>query len=246
MSEHNRQKNNVSGNYVLTGGNSGIGRAVAAMLVAEGCQVLLCGRRTARNEAAAREMNQAGPGKAVAMTADVSIEADCRKLIQRAVEEFGRLDGLVNNAGVGGRAAIVDIDTAELERVLKINLYGAVWCAREAFRAMRDNEPGANGLRGVILNVASVLGLDAWAGTGPYAMSKHAMVGLTRALADEGSEPRIRAAAICPALVATELTGASGEEVIQPEDIAETVRWLLRLGPAAWPVEVAVPRRGAE
>ena len=232
---------------VVTGGNSGIGEAVVKRLVARGMTAVVAGRRQAENERVAREASGAGPGRAFPYQADVSREEDCLELVAHAFSAHGRLDVLVNNAGIGGMGPLTETDTAFFDRVLKTNLYSAYWCSREAYRRMREQAPVAGrGTRGAILNVASVCGLDAWAGTGVYSASKHGMVGLTRAMADEGAEDGIRVAAICPALVATPMTGVSGPDYITPDDVASSVTYLLDLGPAAWPRELAIPRRGAD
>ena len=99
--------------------------------------------------------------------------------------------------------------------------------------------------RGIIINVSSLAGKQAWSGTGTYSASKFGVQGLTQSLANEGKADRIKAVAICPAMVATPMTGVSGPDYLQPEDIAETVLYLLRLSPAAWPMEVVLERRNA-
>lgn len=242
MSE-TRQDNPVA---IVTGGNSGIGEAIARMLGRRGYRVVVAGRRAEENERVAREITAAGPGSAVGRETDVSREADCLDLINRTVETEGSLDLLVNNAGVGGMGAIEETESEAFERVMRTNLFSAYWCSREAFRWMHARDPGAGGLRGAIVNIASVCGVDAWSGTAMYAASKHGLVGLTRALADEGAEAAIRIAAICPAMVATPMTEVSGPDYIQPEDIAATVAYLLDLSAAAWPREVVIPRRGSD
>jgi len=232
---------------VVTGGNSGIGEAISKFLAKRNFTVVVAGRRSEENERVVDEIASAGGPSAQAKNADVSREADCQKLIGDCLSDHGRLDLLVNNAGIGGKGPLVETSTEDFDQVMKTNLYGPYWCAREAFRAMQDQDPNSDtGLRGGILNISSVCGLDAWAGVGMYAASKHGLVGLTRSLAEEGGEAGIRVAAICPAMVATPMTGVSGEEYISPEDIATTVGYLLDLGPAAWPREIAIPRRSAE
>lgn len=159
--------------------------------------------------------------------------------MQGALAHFGRLDILINNAGIGSQGTVEQTAVEEFDRVMKTNLYGTFWCARAAFRAMQ-----ASG--GAIINISSLAGLDAWWGTGTYSASKFGIAGLTKAMADEGKDRNIRCAAICPALVASPMSGVEGEYYLQPGDVAETVLWLLRLSPAAWPTEVVLPRRGAE
>ncbi len=230
---------------IVTGGNSGIGRAIAEALAAAGVRVMVAGRREEANRKVVGELREKHGVDAEAMTTDVAIESDCVSLIAKTREKFGRLDILVNNAGIGGWGTIVETSTADFDRVLKTNLYGAFWCAREAFRAMSEN-PEEAGIRGAIVNISSIAGKEAWSGTGTYSVSKFGIMALTQTLADEGKALGIRATAVCPALVATPMTNASRSEALLPEDIAETVLYLLRLSPAAWPTEVALPRRGAE
>ncbi len=230
---------------VVTGGNSGIGRAIAEALAAAGVRVMVAGRREEANRRVAGELREKHGVDAEAMTTDVAIESDCVSLIAQTRERYGRLDILINNAGIGGWGSIAETSTEDFDRVLKTNLYGAFWCAREAFRAMSKN-PEKDRIRGSIVNISSIAGKEAWSGTGTYSVSKFGMMALTQSLADEGKSLGIRATAVRPALVVTPMTGASGSEALLPEDIAETVLYLLRLSPAAWPTEIALPRRGAE
>lgn len=232
---------------IVTGGNSGIGEAVVKMLAERNFTVVVAGRRQQENKRVAKEANNIGGGRAVPRATDVSLEEDCVALVRDTAEKHGRLDLLVNNAGVGGKGAIVDTKTEDFDKVMKTNLYSAYWCSREAFRLMleQDTESDSN-VRGSIINTASVCGVDAWAGISMYAASKHGMMGLNRALADEGAEKKIRVAAVCPAMVATPMTGVSGPDYISPEDVASTIGLLLDLSSAAWPTEIVIPRRGAD
>lgn len=243
MNEPSEQEARVA---VVTGGSSGIGEAISKRLARRGFTVVIAARRTEENERVASEINSADSGRAIARQTDVSREEDCLGLIRETLDSLGRIDLLVNNAGMGGMGPIVDSTSEEFDRVMKTNLYSAYWCSREAFRAMlHQDRADETELRGRIINVASVCGVDAWAGTSMYAASKHGMMGLTRALSDEGSEEGIRVAAICPAMVATPMTEVAGPDYISPEDIAATVDYLLGLSTAAWPTEIVIPRRGS-
>lgn len=231
---------------VITGGNSGIGAAIAGSLAQAGASLVIAGRTTGRNEAVADSLHKRHGVKVVPVTADVSREADCKELVKRARDQFGRLDILVNNAGIGGGGRIAETTTEDLERVMRTNLYSAFWCSRAAWPLLEANPPDPQtGLRGSILHVSSLCGVDAWAGVGIYAMSKHGMVALSRALADEGVEPRIRSCAICPALVATPMTGADESDAIAAGDIAAAAMHLLSLSSNAWPREYVINRRSA-
>lgn len=230
---------------LITGGNSGIGKAIAEAFAGLGIHCCVAGRNENANRQTADALQAQHGVRAAALTIDVSVEEDCARAVDETRRLLGGIDILVNNAGIHGGRRIEDSDTDTFDRTLKTNLYGAFWCARQSFRAMREN-PIRNGLRGSIVNISSLAGKEAWDGTGAYSISKFGMMALTQSLADEGKEPGIRATAVCPALVATPMTGASGAEVLQPADIASTACWLLQLGPAAWPTEVVLPRRDAE
>ena len=227
---------------VVTGGNSGIGLATSAALAQAGCNLVVAGRRQTKNQAVANDLAQKFNVQTHAVEADVSREEDCVWLIQEAVAKFGSVHILINNAGIGGGGRLADTTTEDFDRVLKTNLYGTFWCARTAYSQMKRNK---NDPRGVIINVSSLAGKHAWSGTGTYSASKFGIIGLTQALADEGKADHIKAIAICPAMVATPMTGASGPDYLQPEDIAKTVIYLLSLSPAAWPREVVLERRDA-
>ena len=231
---------------VITGGNSGIGKAIAAALAEAGCRLTIAGRRGKMNEEVAEDLRRKTGAAVTPVTADVSKEEDCRRLIDSAVKEMGRIDILVNNAGIGGGGSVESTGTETFDRVMKTNLYGPFWCSREAFPHLRKNPVDkATGLRGSIVNISSLAGKEAWGGQATYSCSKFGVIALTQALADEGREELIRATAICPALVSTPMTGVSGSDYITPEDIAATVTYLLNLSAAAWPTEIVLPRRGA-
>ncbi len=232
---------------LVTGGNSGIGKAIALGLASQGAEVLIGSRRENLNRQAALEINKKTKSRVASVAADVSREEDCEMLISRTVELFGRIDICVNNAGIYTGSTIADLSTEDFDQVLKTNLYGSFWCSRAAFNAMRYNKPDPpDEIRGYIINISSVAGLDSWSGSGAYSISKFGIMALTRALADEGKKALIKVTAICPSTVATPMTGKKGADFIQPEDVAETVLYLMRLSPAAWPVPEVIKRRDAE
>ncbi len=232
-------KNKVA---IVTGGNSGIGFAVATALAGTGSNVVIGARTQRRNLKVAEELGRRFGVKTFAVETNVAREEDCERLVRETAAKFGSVHILVNNAGVGGHELIAKTSTEHFDRILKTNLYGTFWCARAAYRQMQKNEGDP---RGVIINVSSLAGKQAWSGTGSYSASKFGIMGLTQALADEGKADNVKAVAICPAMVATPMTGVSGPEYLQPQDIAETVLCLLRLSPAAWPTEIVLERKGA-
>jgi len=229
---------------IVTGANSGIGKAIATTLAREGANVVIAARHQARNEDLADQLTKSFGVKALPVETDVSKEGDCEMLMERTMAKMGEIDVLVNNAGIGGGTSIVSTTTEDFDHVLKTNLYGTFWCSRAAFREMKNNRRNGDP-RGMIINISSLAGKEAWAGTGTYSASKFGVIALTQALAAEGKEVDIKACAICPAMVATPLTGVSGPEYIQPEDVAETVVYLTHLSKATWPMEIVLPRKGA-
>jgi len=229
---------------IVTGSSSGIGKAIALQFAEEGARVVVAARRKALCEKTVAQILKRG-GDAKAIQADVTEESQVKRLIAEAVKHFGRLDILVNNAGIGGGGRIAETTTDMFDRVMNTNLRGTFFCCREGFRQMMKNGGGT------IINMSSVCGVQAWAGTGTYSASKHGIMALTKALADEGRHYKIRVSAICPGGVADSLVDASPDEIarseqISPYDIAETAVYLASLGPYAIVHQVIVDRLGAD
>ncbi len=229
---------------VVTGSSSGIGKAIALRFGEEGASVVVAARRLALCEETVQQIRARG-GEALAVQTDVTDELQVEALIQRAVTAYGRLDILVNNAGIFGGRRIAETTTAAFDEVLNVNLRGTFFCCRAGFRQMKAQGGG------LILNMSSVAGVQAWAGTGAYSASKHGIMALTRSLAEEGKAHRIKVSAICPAGVAEDLVDASPDEIlrsekISPFDIAETAVFLATLGPYSVVHQIVVDRLGAE
>ncbi len=229
---------------IVTGSSSGIGKAIALAFAREGARVVIAARRHKLCEQVVAQIRQRG-GDAVAMPTDVTDEAQVERLIKDTARQFGRLDILVNNAGIGGESRLAETSVETFDRVMNTNLRGTFFCCRAGFRQMKANGGG------LILNMSSVAGVDAWAGTGVYSASKHGIMALTKALADEGRPHKIKVEAICPGGVADELVDASPEEIdrsgkISPYDVAETAVYLASLGPNAIVHRVIIDRLGAD
>ena len=184
---------------VITGAANGIGRAIATCFAAEGARVVVSDLDTAHGEALVDTIITAG-GHAVYVRADVSIDHDMHMLVRRALDIYGGMHIMVNNAGIeGSNVAIGDYDMAEFDRVIDVNLRGVFLGMQAAVKHMAT----AGG--GVILNMSSVAGLKGFATLAPYTASKHAVVGLTKAAALEYAAQHIRINAVCPGAVVTDM-----------------------------------------
>ncbi len=228
---------------IVTGSSSGIGKAIALTFGKEGAAVVIAARRKDLCEKTVAQIRKEG-GDAMAIQTDVTDEAQVERLITETVKRYGRLDLLVNNAGIGGGGRIESTSTETFDRVMNTNLRGTFFCCRAGFRQMKQNG-------GTIINMSSVAGVQAWAGTGTYSTSKHGIMALTKSLADEGRAYKIKVSAICPGGVADELVDASPDEIlrseqISPYDIAEAAVYLAALGPYAVVHQIIVDRLGAD
>jgi NAD(P)-dependent dehydrogenase (short-subunit alcohol dehydrogenase family) len=220
---------------LVTGGSSGIGLAIARMLREEGFGLTLASRRAEKVEAAAAELG------ATAVAADVADADDCARLVAVHRERFGRLDVLVNSAGVGIGGRVEDLPAKHLDLQLDINLRGLFLVTQAAIPMLRES-------RGWIVNLASIAGTLPTPGLATYGATKAAVISLTRSLNGELDADGVRAIAICPGFVDTPMAQWSGiepDEMIRPEDCAEIVRMALRLSPHARVPQVVIERVGS-
>ncbi len=190
---------------IVTGGASGIGFAVAQRLAADGRSVAICGRRLERCEAAASEL-EAGGQTAVAIAADVGNPGEAERAVAEAVQRFGGLDLLVNNAGIGDAAPAGEETPEGWERVMRVNLTGAFLMARAALPTLLERG-------GSIVNVSSVNGYLAGPGWAAYCTSKAGLIMLTRTLANDYGPRGVRANVVCPGWVRTPMGDADMDEV---------------------------------
>ena len=202
---------------LITGAGRGIGRAVALAYAREGASLALCSRTKKELEAtekAAAELEAA----ALSQVCDVSRVEDVERFVERVVGRFGRIDVLVNNAGVAHRAAsLVELSPEEWDSVLATNLRGTWLMARAVVPHMLKQR------RGSVINVSSWLGRDAMVGYGAYGVSKWGLEGLTRYLSLELRSARVRVNSVSPGYVATKMTDYRGAN---PEDVVELFVYL--------------------
>ena len=215
-------------NAVVTGAGKGIGRAIAVALAQEGVHVALLARTESQLQDVAREVQALGV-KAVILTADIADRAAVEAAVSQAETELGAIDILINNAGIGTFAKLVDMDPKEWEHIIQVNLMGTYYATRAVLPGMIARETGD------IINIASTAGQRGAATTSAYSASKFAVLGLTESLMQEVRKHNIRVSALTPSTVATELaisnklTDGNPEKVMQPEDLAEFIVSQLKL-----------------
>jgi len=231
---------------LITGGSSGIGLAIARALGEDGYGVTVSARRPDKLEAAAGEL--AGAGLDVHHVAtQMTNEEEIAALFVSHRERFGRLDVLVNSAGVGIGEAMESITAKRLDIQLGANLRGLILATREALPALR--EAGAEHGKALIVNLASIAGKKGQGWLSVYSATKAGVVGFSQATQKECDGQGIQVTALCPGFVDTPMTEfirehVAQQDMIRPEDIAESVRFLLRTSPACLVPEVVFTRPG--
>ena len=221
---------------LVTGGTSGIGKATVIKLVEEGANVVMADI----NPGASGEILEFisdKEGKAQFIKTDVSSRSDVQEAINLCLSEYGSLDILVANAGIGGTALFFEeISDEEWNKIIAINQTGVFYCMQEALKVMKSNR------KGTIVNTASLAGIGSAPRMGAYAASKHAVVGMTKTAAAEYGKYGIRVNAICPSVIETPMGDSFTNEdeklakmiqfsipmkrFGQPEEVADVIAWL--------------------
>jgi NAD(P)-dependent dehydrogenase (short-subunit alcohol dehydrogenase family) len=231
---------------LITGGSGGIGLAIARVLGQEGHTLTLSSRRPEKLEAAAQDLRDEGI-EVHAVPANMAQEDDIKALAERHRERYGRLDVLVNNAGLGIGGPIAEAETKKLDLQLDVNLRAVYLMTRECIPLLK--EAGADHRRAMIVNTASIAGKDGEAWLAAYSATKAGVVGLSQAMHKELAGEGIKVTALCPGFVDTDMTEWIRDEVkqenmIRPEDIGEAVRYLLKSSPACIVPEIQFIRPG--
>ena len=190
--------------------------------------VVIFGRRNEALQKTARMIKESG-GHVTAVQGNVSQTPDVQRVVKAALETFGRLDILINNAGVSGGDFIHKMTDDDWGQVMSVNLRGAFRMAREVLRVFREQKSGH------IINISSESGIEYYPGDGSYGLSKHALNDMSEYIQRENQELNIRVNTICPGMVVTEMTenssGLDHEKCLYPEDIADLTIWLLTRRP---------------
>jgi NAD(P)-dependent dehydrogenase (short-subunit alcohol dehydrogenase family) len=233
---------------LITGGSSGIGLAIARALGEDGYALTVTARRPDKLEAAAEQLRGEGL-EVLAVPANVLEEADLTRAFEEHRERYGRLDVLVNNAGLGIGQAMHEIQTKHLDMQLGVNLRAMIIGTREGLPMLR--EAGAEHGKALIVNMASIAGKSGQAWLSVYAATKAAVINFTVGTQKELGDAGVQCTALAPAFVDTAMTdfvkgAVDAAEMIRPEDLAEAVRFLLRTSRYCRVPEIVFTRPGED
>ncbi len=230
--------NKLQGKVALvTGGSKGIGLGVARALVAEGVNVTVTARDAGTVTDAANELNQVGPGRALGVACDVRDYQQQVDAVERTVSEFGKLDVAIANAGVGGYAAVDEMELDNWHSIIDTNLTGAFYTTRASVDQLKQN-------RGYLITIASLAGANFFERGSAYNASKFGLVGFTQAVMLDLRKYGVKTTTIMPGSVATHFGGNVPADKdawkIQPEDIGDMVVYLLKVPERTLPSKVEV------
>ncbi|MHB1334458.1 MAG: SDR family oxidoreductase [Candidatus Humimicrobiaceae bacterium] len=229
---------------LITGASKGIGKNIIIALAKEGAITVLVSRNKETLEKTHEEILSLG-GKALAIPADISKEEEILNLFSKIKDQFGRLDILINNAATIITGKLVDFSLKDFDKMMQTNLRGLYICCQQALRIMLPQKSG------YIINISSVAGFKGYAEQSAYTAGKHGVMGITKSLAAEVYKDGIFVSAILPGGVDTELAWYARPDIdrsilISPQDIADTVLYLLRLSDTAWVDQIYIHRKTAQ
>ena len=211
---------------IVTGASSGIGKACAEKFAQEGANLVLAARSADKLREVAENITRYGV-KVLPVVTDVSVEEECKHLIKSAINKFGRIDVLVNNAGISMRASFSNLDISVLKKVMDVNFWGTVYCTRYAISSILEN-------KGSIVGVSSIAGYKGLPGRTGYSSSKFAMHGFLEALRIENMKYGLHVLIACPGFTASNIrntalaadgssqgeTPRDEQKMMQPEEVA--------------------------
>lgn len=204
---------------IITGSDRGIGKAIALALATEGCKVVICSR-TLKELEGTKKLVEASGAQCVAVQCDVSNYSEVKTLVEKTIDQFGRLDMLINNAGILVLGDLVKNRVEDINREIATNLNGVIYC-------MKETVPHLEKTNGVIINISSGAGKHGFGGLAVYCATKFGVLGITESVAQEVDNVKIYA--VCPGPVNTKMQRQlAGEDadlshITQPEDVAAVV-----------------------
>ena len=206
---------------LVTGSGRGIGKAIALKLSAEGADVILTARTLKELEKLRKEIEEQG-GKATAISADLTKDSDIERLFSEMDSHFNRLDILVNNAGIGHFAPVKSLPKADFDEMWNLNMRALFLCTQKALPVMEKQKAG------IIVNISSLAGKNAFVNGAGYAATKWALMGFSKCLMLEEREHNIRVITVCPGSVDTSFSPLdakrdNAERILQPQDVANAV-----------------------
>jgi NAD(P)-dependent dehydrogenase (short-subunit alcohol dehydrogenase family) len=222
---------------LITGGSKGIGYGIAEVLIKEGIQVVITSRSSVAAELAAAKLNEIKPGHALGLAADVRDLASQQRAVDTVLKQFGRLDYVIANAGVGHFAPIQELTPEQWQETIDINLTGVFNTAKATLTALKETE-------GYFITIASLAGTNFFEKGAAYNASKFGLVGFTQAIMLDLRNEGIKVSTIMPGSVATYFNDHQPSEKdawkIQPEDIGQIVYDLLKMNPRTLPSKIEV------
>src|SRR5882724_2542101 len=226
---------------VVTGAGRGVGKAISVSLAKAGCRVVLAARTREQVEAVQREILSQG-GDALAIPTDLTVDEDIQRLVEESQAKWGAVDILINNAGWGKRAPVVGASLTDWDQTFRLNLRAPMVLAKALLPNMIAKREGA------VINIGSVSGKTGEANGAAYSASKFGLIGFTQSLYEEVREHGIKVAVILPGFVDTPLIPPNRQlarsKMIQADDIAQTVLFVLTSPATCCPVEITVrPQR---
>lgn len=222
---------------LVTGAGRGIGRAIALMLAQSGCRVVLSARTEAQLEEVRREIERAG-GVATVVPGDLTQDEALEKLADESRRVYGPVDILINNAGWGRRAPVINIRAEDLDQTVRLNLRAPILLSKRLLPDMLAKHEGA------VINIGSVSGKTGEANGAAYSATKFGLIGFTQSLYEEIREHRIKVCVILPGFVDTPLIPPTRQldrsKMIQADDVAQAVHYVLSSPPTSCPVEITL------